>query len=65
MTGDELRTAAIEIFGTKGWRDKTCQYLGISRTQLWRYLKKKEPFVGPVRAAMVSALRLHRLGEKV
>lgn len=56
MTGDELKEAAIKLFGERGWQSALSSRLGIDRTQVWRYVSNgKVP--GPVAAAVNCWLR--------
>jgi len=38
MTGEELKAAAIRLFGERGWQSALASALGIDRTQVWRYV---------------------------
>lgn len=59
MTGDELKDAAIKLFGERGWQSALALHLGIDRTQVWRYVTTgKVP--GPVAAAVSCWLRSGR-----
>lgn len=60
MTADQLRDAAIEIFGERGWTSSLSGALGVERTQVWRYLNGRTPVPGPVRACMTAWLSAHR-----
>lgn len=56
MTGEELKDAAIKLFGERGWQSALALRLGIERTQVWRYVTTgKVP--GPVAAAVQCWLR--------
>lgn len=52
MTPEELKRAAIELFGQKGWVAALALHLEIDRTQVWRYINAKTPVPGPVAAAV-------------
>jgi len=52
MTPDELRSAAIQLFGEKGFVSKLAKQLGVERTQVWRYLNGRTDVPGPVEAAV-------------
>ena len=56
MTADQLREAAIEIFGERGWTSSLSGALGVERTQVWRYLNGRTPVPGPVRACVACWL---------
>lgn len=51
MTGEEFKSAAIRLFGDKGWQSKVADSLGVDRSQVWRYTKS-DSVPGPVNAAM-------------
>lgn len=51
MTGDELKEAAIKLFGERGWQSALALHLGIDRTQVWRYVTTGK-IPGPVQAAV-------------
>ncbi len=51
MTGDELKQAAITLFGERGWQSALARHLGVDRTQIWRYVTNNR-VPGPVRAAV-------------
>lgn len=57
MEPDELREAAIKLFGERGWVAALATALGIERTQIWRYLNAKTTVPGPVAAAVRCWLR--------
>lgn len=38
MTGDELKAAAIQLYGERGWQSALAKALGKERTQIWRYV---------------------------
>ena len=52
MTPDELKAAAIELFGERGWVAALAASLELERTQVWRYLHGHAPVPGPVAAAV-------------
>ena len=60
MTPDELKAAATEIWGERGWVAALAASLKIDRTQVWRYLASKTPVPGPVDAAMSCWLGVFR-----
>ena len=51
MTGEELKTTAIKLFGERGWQSALAERLGIDRTQVWRYVSTGR-VPGPVAAAV-------------
>lgn len=65
MTPDELRTAAIELFGQKGWTAKLAMCLHIERSTIYRYVEGQLPISGPVEAAVNCWLeRFRSTGQK-
>lgn len=52
MTGEELKIAAIRLFGEKGWVVSLAENLGVDRTQVWRYVSGRTTVPGPVAAAV-------------
>lgn len=53
MTPDELKRAAIEIWGEKGWITSLASALSVDRTQVWRWVNGNTQSVpGPVSAAV-------------
>lgn len=61
MTGQELKEAAIKLFGESGWVTALADALGVDRTQVWRYVNGRTDVPGPVNAAVRCWLR--RFGE--
>lgn len=57
MTGDELKAAAIQLWGERGWTTALATALMIDRTQVWRYVNSKTPVPGPVQAAVECWLK--------
>lgn len=55
MTGEELKQAGIKLYGQRGWQSSLASWLGIDRTQIWRYVKN-DSVPGPVAAAVNCAL---------
>lgn len=56
MTGEELKLAAIKLFGERGWQAALALHLGVDRTQVWRYVTTgKVP--GPVSAAVTCWIK--------
>lgn len=63
MTGEELKSAAIELFGERGWQSVLASRLGIDRTQIWRYVTN-DKVPGPVAAAVECWLEVDRAKPK-
>ena len=60
MTAIDLRDAAIEIFGRRGWTTRLAECLGIDRTTVYRYINAQTPIPGPVDAAVKGWLTTYR-----
>ncbi len=60
MTAEELRRAAITLFGEKGWMSRLAEALGVDRSSVSRWFAGL-PVPGPVAAAVRAWLELHRL----
>lgn len=60
MTPDELKAAAMTLFGERGWVTALADKLGVDRTQVWRYVNGTTPVPGPVAAAVKCWLENHR-----
>lgn len=43
MTPNELKDAAIKLFGERGYSLRLAEFLGMERTQVWRYLNGRLP----------------------
>jgi hypothetical protein len=52
MTPADLKAAAIEIWGERGWVAALASSLGVDRAQVWRYLNGRTDIPGPVAAAV-------------
>jgi hypothetical protein len=52
MTPEELRAAAIKLFGEHGYSAALAKALGVDYTQCWRYFSGRTPIPGPVVAAV-------------
>lgn len=52
MTGQELKEAAIKLFGERGWTTALAENLGVDRSQIWRYVNNRTDVPGPVEAAV-------------
>lgn len=59
MTTEEFRSAAVEIFGERGFTAALSACLGVERTQIWRYLNGAT-IPGPVAAAVTCWLSSYR-----
>lgn len=57
MSPEELKAAAIKLFGERGWSSALATHLGVDRTQVWRYINGKTDVPGPVAAAVRCWLR--------
>lgn len=64
MTGDELKDAAVKLFGERGWVASLAEGLGVDRTQVWRYVNGRTPVPGPVAAAVECWLSKLPRGRK-
>ncbi|MBA3518379.1 MAG: hypothetical protein H0T75_12220 [Rhizobiales bacterium] len=60
MTAEELRRAAIDLFGEKGWMSRLAEALEVDRSSVSRWFAGL-PVPGPVAAAVRAWLELHRL----
>ena len=60
MTPDELRAAAIEIYGSRGWVGALATRLGKDRSQIWRYLRGEAPIPVLVAEAVAGDLKSKR-----
>ena len=63
MTPDELRDAAIELYGSRGWVGALATRLGRDRTQIWRYLRGESPVPALVAEAVAGDLKSKRSGR--
>ena len=52
MTADELKAAAIQLFGKRGWTSDLAAALKIDRSTVHRYVTGQIPIPGPVEAAV-------------
>lgn len=66
MTGEELRSAAVELWGERGFVSALSRALGVERTQVWRYLNNRTQRIpGPVEAAVACWLaRFRETGQR-
>ena len=60
MTAEELRRAAIVLFGDKGWMSRLAEALEVDRSTVSRWFAGL-PIPGPVAAALTAWLELLRL----
>jgi hypothetical protein len=60
LSPEELRRAAILIFGERGWMSRLGEALGVDRSTVSRWFSGL-PVPGPVAAAVRSWLLLHQL----
>jgi hypothetical protein len=60
MTADELREAAVEIFGRRGWTTDLAACLKVDRATIYRYVQGQLPVPGPVEAAVSCWLSVFR-----
>lgn len=60
MTAEELRRAAITLFGERGWMSRLAEALGVDRSTVSRWFAGL-PVPGPVAAAVRAWLLLYRL----
>ena len=60
MSPEELRRAAILIFGERGWMSRLAEALGVDRSTVSRWFSGL-PVPGPVAAAVRAWLLLHQL----
>lgn len=62
MTAEELRRAAIALFGERGWMSRLSEALGVDRSSVSRWFAGL-PVPGPVAAAMNAWLEIAQLTE--
>jgi hypothetical protein len=60
MTAEELRVAAIALFGERGWMSRLAEALDVDRSTVSRWFGGL-PVPGPVAAAVRAWLELHEL----
>jgi hypothetical protein len=60
MSAEELRQAAILLFGERGWMSRLSEALGVDRSSVSRWFAGL-PVPGPVAAAVTAWLKLYEL----
>jgi hypothetical protein len=60
MTPEELRRAAITLFGDRGWMSRLSEHLGVDRSSVSRWFAGL-PAPGPVAAAVRAWLVLYEV----
>lgn len=60
MTAEELRIAAILLFGERGWQSRLSEALNVDRSSVSRWFAGL-PVPGPVAAAVRGWLKLYEL----
>lgn len=60
MTAEQLRQAAILLFGDRGWMSRLAEALDVDRSTVSRWFAGL-PIPGPVAAAIWSWLLLHKI----
>ncbi|HEX3917898.1 MAG TPA: hypothetical protein VHW60_11220 [Caulobacteraceae bacterium] len=60
MTAEELRAAALRLFGERGWMSRLAEGLGVDRSTVSRWFAGV-PVPGPAAAAVRAWLQLHEL----
>lgn len=64
MTSEQLRDAAILLFGEQGWMSRLAEALDVDRSTVSRWFSSL-PIPGPVAAAIHSWLLLYKItGQK-
>ena len=62
MTAEELRRAAIVLFGERGWMSRLAEALGVDRSSVSRWFAGL-PVPGPTAAAVSAWLALYDLSR--
>lgn len=62
MRPSELQSAAVKLFGKRGWIAILAARLGLERTAIWRYTSGAIPVPGPVAAAVKAWVKLAKNG---
>ena len=60
MSAEELRRAAITLFGERGWMSRLSEALGVDRSSVSRWFAGL-PVPGPTAAAVSAWMRLFEL----
>ena len=60
MTAEELRRAAIVLFGERGWMSRLAEALGVDRSSVSRWFAGL-PVPGPVAAAVGAWMEIYEL----
>ena len=60
MTAEELRRAAITLFGERGWMSRLAEALGVDRSSVSRWFAGL-PVPGPTAAAVAAWIQLYKL----
>ena len=60
MTAEELRRAAIVLFGERGWMSRLAEALAVDRSSVSRWFAGL-PVPGPVAAAVTAWMTLYEL----
>ena len=64
MTAEELRVAAIALFGERGWMSRLAEALDVDRSTVSRWFGGL-PVPGPAAAAVKAMLELHELKARL
>ena len=62
MTAEELRRAAITLFGDRGWMSRLSEALGVDRSSVSRWFAGL-PIPGPASAAVAAWLVIFELTQ--
>ncbi len=63
LTSEDLRRAAIGLFGERGWMSRLAEALGVDRSSVSRWFAGL-PVPGPVAAAVTAWQEIYRLTGK-
>jgi hypothetical protein len=64
MTAEQLRAAAIALFGERGWMSRLAEALGVDRSTVSRWFGGL-PVPGPASAAVGAMLELRELKARI